>query len=229
MQKALIFLNSSYLKQRHLLYGLELEKNEPAFVIAVDGALEFFKKINRKPDLIIGDMDSVDRRILDLFEEVRKKFYPTSKDCTDGELALDYCLEKGYDDITILGGADTKLETDHVLGNIFMMYRAIEFEEKRGKKVNVRMSDIGQEIYLVKDRKLCLKKDYRDIVSVIPLSPEIELKYKGLEFHMMDEKARFGSTRTLRNRMMCSEAEIDVKGLAVVVVGPNPDPVFYLT
>ena len=82
------------------------------FVIAADRGFITAKQFNIKPDLVVGDFDS-----LGYEPDVEEKIVlPTVKDDTDLCVALRYALDKGFDDIYVFGAADGK--TDHTFANI---------------------------------------------------------------------------------------------------------------
>ena len=80
---------------------------------------EFYKgQIDFSPDFILGDMDSISKSGLKKYEG-RIQLFPTDKDYTDTELALEKAYETAKKDsqnsvITLLGGAGGF--SDHFLG-----------------------------------------------------------------------------------------------------------------
>ena len=64
--------------------------SEEDFIICADGGYNHAKNMNIKPDILIGDMDSV----TDFMHDVEVLKYPTDKDFTDGELCIKYAKEK---------------------------------------------------------------------------------------------------------------------------------------
>ena len=65
-----------------------------ALIIACDGGVRHLQKLGIKPDVIIGDMDSIEPAQLASYSAQGVKIikYPANKDFTDTELALDYAL-----------------------------------------------------------------------------------------------------------------------------------------
>jgi len=82
--------------------------------VAADSGLESALSLGIRPDYIVGDMDSIsDRSLLAGFPEDRILIYPSDKDETDTELALRLLLDKGVDEIVLVGGSGGRL--DHIL------------------------------------------------------------------------------------------------------------------
>lgn len=86
---------------------------ENPYIICADGGYIHSQKLNLKPDIIIGDFDTLDRSII---EEQNNICYPAEKDDTDTMLAIKYALEHGYTDISIYGALGGRI--DHTIANI---------------------------------------------------------------------------------------------------------------
>ncbi|MCQ2548158.1 MAG: thiamine diphosphokinase [Clostridia bacterium] len=84
------------------------------FCVAADGGLEIAKSLGLKVDLCIGDMDSLGH-----MPDMEYVKLPCEKDMTDTESAVDYCVDKGYRDITILGGLGKRF--DHTMANLAVL------------------------------------------------------------------------------------------------------------
>ena len=57
-------------------------------LVAVNGGMNHCRKLDMRPDLIIGDLDSADPEILKSISNIPIKRYPKDKDQTDLEIAL---------------------------------------------------------------------------------------------------------------------------------------------
>lgn len=94
---------------------LDPEFAENAFIIAADSGYETALKLGIRPDLLVGDMDSL-RNVPTDVETYRVK---AEKDDTDTMLAASIAKERGADEIVIIGGAGGR--ADHWLSNIFLL------------------------------------------------------------------------------------------------------------
>ena len=91
--------------------------------IAADRGLEAFCDAGLIPDLLLGDMDSVDKAVLecmDLHTQIER--LPCEKDDTDGVHALDVAIARGAQRITILGALGGRM--DHAMANLMLLVRA---------------------------------------------------------------------------------------------------------
>lgn len=85
-----------------------------AFVVAADGGLDHARAAGLRPDVLIGDLDSVSAEGLAWAEEhaavVR---HPADKADTDTELALDYAAALGAEQLILVAGAGDRF--DHAI------------------------------------------------------------------------------------------------------------------
>lgn len=98
---------------------------ETDYIIAADKGFELCEEMGIKPDLAVGDWDSVNEppkgcAVVNL---------PVEKDDTDTLAAIKIGLEKGYEEFHILFGAGGK-RIDHTLANI----QCLLYLSKRGRR-----------------------------------------------------------------------------------------------
>ncbi len=84
-----------------------------AYIIAADSGYTAIKKLGIKPDLLIGDFDSLCEKITDECQIITA---PAEKDDTDTMLAVKTALNMGFDDITLALSIGGRL--DHTYANI---------------------------------------------------------------------------------------------------------------
>jgi len=92
-------------------------------VIAVDKGCELLLKKNKKITQAIGDFDSIQRKFLKKLQEdkVPLATFPTNKDQSDAELALNWVIKKGYAIVRMIGFQGGRL--DHYQAIIQMLFR----------------------------------------------------------------------------------------------------------
>ncbi|MCR5305639.1 MAG: thiamine diphosphokinase [Oscillospiraceae bacterium] len=83
-----------------------------AFCLCADSGLRLCERLGRRPDLVLGDFDSLGN----VPEQLPHMTVPVEKDDTDTLLAARTALEKGYRDIRIYGAFGGRL--DHTLANL---------------------------------------------------------------------------------------------------------------
>ena len=94
-------------------YGYPLEIKKQDYVIGVDGGYNILQKLEIKPDVVIGDFDSIEGECK---EENIIRLNPI-KDETDLLYAISYGESKGYKDFYIFGGTGGK-RISHTIANI---------------------------------------------------------------------------------------------------------------
>lgn len=218
MKSASIFLNGSYPAEQLEFYRDAIKQARgQRFLIAADGGLLLFRELGLKPDLVIGDFDSVDAAVLAEFADVETIRFPNEKDATDGELAIREAIARDCDDIAIYGAIDMMYETDHLLANLFLLKLARRLLSGKVDARSVRVIDHLQNIYLVEDESLALSGRAGNFVSVIPVCEECEVSISGAAWELDKQRIAMGSSRTLRNRFAGTNVEIAVSGTALVV------------
>lgn len=114
----------------HLPLSL-LERDIP--VVCCDGAIEALDKFGKIPLALIGDGDSVSESLKNKYLD--RWHFIADQETNDLTKAMNYCIEKGYKNIAIIGA--TGKREDHTLANISLL---IEY----ARKVNIRMfTDYG--------------------------------------------------------------------------------------
>lgn len=90
-------------------------------LVAVDGGLNHFKALNLLPDMIIGDLDSAAKPLMEQYSTIPVKKYPRDKDYTDLELAIEEYSTPDVTKITLFAALERR--TDHTLANLHLLLR----------------------------------------------------------------------------------------------------------
>lgn len=212
---AFIFLNGYYHKSDFdLIKNILKNYKNKRKIIAVDGGISFLQKIKIKPDIWIGDLDSAPRIKKELIKNTEIKIYPSEKDETDSELALDYCREKKISSIAIFGWYDRTNETDHLLGNILL-----PLNNKLLKSgLRIKFVDSKQEISVIYDDKMTYTGRKNSGLSIVPISNRVLLTIKGAKYNTENQYIKLGQTLSLRNKITSNRATVAVKGKALVII-----------
>lgn len=160
-------------------------------VICADGGARHLFNENLVPDIIIGDLDSLDAEVLNRFQGVGVELqkHPTHKDKSDTELSIEYAIEKGANDIVLLGAIGSRL--DHSMANIMMLYKLIN------QNINVTIIDSHNEVFITKDL-LRLSNKEGHFVSIIPLI-DSKVTLRGFEYDTNSVVFNIGSTLGISN------------------------------
>ncbi|HZJ68881.1 MAG TPA: thiamine diphosphokinase [Candidatus Eisenbacteria bacterium] len=124
------------------IIGFQSLLTQASYIIAVDGGLNHLIKLGIKPDIILGDQDSVSQTAMEKAEEwnIEVRKFPRNKDYTDSALALKTVLAQEIfvrdfsEKLTIAFLAAFGDRYDHLLSNQFLA-------EKHSDKVDFILSD----------------------------------------------------------------------------------------
>jgi len=89
-------------------------------VIAADSGYLTCRRFGIMPDILLGDLDSLDRSRIpeEEFAALHKRVVSPIKDDTDTQLAVEEAVRRGADNIVIVGGLGGRL--DHTLSTVFL-------------------------------------------------------------------------------------------------------------
>jgi thiamine pyrophosphokinase len=166
---------------------------------------------------VIGDLDSLTEEEISRLQSGGAQViqFPTRKDSTDLELALQHAELLTPDEILIYGALGKRW--DQTIANLLL---AGAYPLAR-----IRLVDGDQEIRYVRAREtLRIEGEPGDTVSLIPLSGDVEgITTRGLDYPLKDERLSFGSTRGVSNVLLGDRAEVTLReGLLVCVVIHQP-------
>lgn len=195
---------------------LELEHLNMEYVICADGGLEKAENLELIPNIIIGDLDSVNEMVLKKYLDMNIELikYPAEKNYTDMELAIEHAIEKGFNDIILIGATGSRL--DHTTANIMMI------EKYYNKGVHIKIIDNNNCVQIVsKNMEIYNKKDY--FVSIVPITDSIEdISLQGFKFPLNKVDVKRGSTLCISNQITSAKGYITLgKGIALVFVSKD--------
>jgi thiamine pyrophosphokinase len=182
------------------------------FVICVDGGAKYLRKLGIVPNVLIGDLDSISNEDLAYFKDMNVEImkYPSQKDMTDAEIAVDYAVDKGFKEIVVIGGIGTRF--DHTLANIFLLKKLLD------KGIKGILANEKNEITLIKDR-IKIEKEEDVKVSLLPLTGIVEgITTKGLYYPLNCEDIEIGSSRGVSNEFKDEIAEVSIKSGILIVI-----------
>lgn len=171
-------------------------------VIAVDSGYNNAQKLGILPDIVIGDLDSVEQ--LNFDGEIIK--YNPEKDETDLMIACEY--EKNATSIDILTATGNRL--DHFMVNLSLL------EKLQSQNIDAKIIDEKNIISVLKG-----KRKYDNIskyVSVIPITEAIEMSCVNLKYNADKLTIKREKIISVSNEAIFDNFEIDInKGLAYLI------------
>ena len=145
---------------------------EDDFCIAVDGGYAYCKQLGIKPDLIVGDMDSLPENLQKEMQKIsgekpRKVIcLCQEKDDTDTLAALRIGMEKGYRNYRLYGALGGRI--DHTIANI----QCLSYLKNNGAEGIIL--EEGLAITVIKEEKVSFGNREKGYLSLFSLGERAE-------------------------------------------------------
>lgn len=201
-------------------------------VVAADGGARHAVALGLIPTMLVGDMDSIDPGSREALRGVPTLTFPTAKNETDSQIAVEWALERGARRIVVAGGLGSRL--DHSLANCQLLVRIA-----RAGGAGV-ITDGRQAVYLLfgtaRDLgggagfeaehpgpagRLVLDAPAGHLFSVIPLGECRGLRLRGCRWELDGYDLSMGDTRTVSNEFAGRPVALSLEsGVALVITSP---------
>ena len=182
---------------------------EDDIIICADSGYDHAVKMQIKVDLLVGDFDSIS----EIPTEVKNIQYPTRKDQTDVEIALDHARNMGFSEFLLLGATGSRI--DHTLTNIMILKDCMS----RGEHSTI--VDEHNKI-MITDSRISIHETKGDIISLIPITDCFGVTTKDLEYSLQKATLYMGKGLSVSNIMLKDSAHIEVEeGILLVVVAKD--------
>jgi len=199
-------------------YGVDFTLREGDLLIAADGGYARVEAAGLKPDLIIGDLDSVGEqdaeKIAALYQQEPEKFVllPQEKDETDMLAAIHEGMQRGYRDFRIYAGQGGRLE--HTIANI----QCLKFLKENG--CTGYLCDGTGMILLAKDECVSFRKENEGYLSVFCMGDRAEgVTIRGMKYELENAELTNSFPVGISNEFIGEAAQIEVrKGTLLLIL-----------
>lgn len=207
--KVIIFTNGEY--KNKTFYQNYLKEVGADYLICADGGANYARELNLKPDIIIGDMDSITTETSTFFKDLKFESYPSKKDETDTELAISHAIKMRPDSVTILGGLGSRM--DHSLANIYLLKRFMDVG------ITTEMVNENNRIRLI-GKPTTLFLPIGTVVSILPIGGDVEgLTIRGFEYPITEGQMTIDKPYGISNVTNKDIQRIDFKkGILLIVI-----------
>lgn len=181
-------------------------------IISVDSGARHCKTFGIKPDLLIGDYDSITSEDLEYYSQMGAEIikYPAEKDMTDSELAAETAVKRGCSKLIFLGAIGTRL--DHTTSNIFMLKKLLD------NGIDAMIANEHNEMIVIKDHYE-LKKEDGVFISLLPLAGKAEgVTISGFYYPLVDATLEVGSSWGVSNKFARDTASVTLKKGYLLVI-----------
>ncbi len=182
------------------------------YIICADSGIIHCNSLGLGADLWVGDFDSADYdkyKTLPALSEAEIIRLNPIKDETDTEFALSCAVERGYNDIAVIGAVGSRM--DHSLANIFLM------EKYSADNIRIRIINENNIIHFVSDDSIELTKGDMKYISVLPLET-VTVSNKGFIYPLNEEMMYRSSSRCISNELAEERGIINISGGAALVI-----------
>lgn len=169
-------------------------------IICADGGANAARKLRVKPNVIIGDMDSISPLTRRYYKNIPFRFIP-NQNSTDLEKALNYCIRHRMRTVCILGATGNRL--DHTTGGLGCF-------KKYGSRLNITMIDKEGIIRQIR-KKVNLKTERGERLSLIPLNRCTGVTTKNLKYGLKSGVLELGVREGISNEATAPQVSIRVK------------------
>ena len=196
-----------------------VEQQQDKLVIAADGGARHCIALGIKPDVVIGDFDSLVEQDIVILNKMGSRFisYSARKDQTDLELAIQHACEQNASQITIYGALGQRW--DQSLANLMLL------ASPGLDHCQTRLVDGLQEAFLIRSgTKIEIHGQPGDTVSLIPIGGNASgIRTRGLEYALENETLVFAQARGVSNVLSQDKATVELQhGLLVCIVIHKP-------
>jgi thiamine pyrophosphokinase len=160
-----------------------------ARIVCCDGSVGSLLKAGYIPDAIVGDMDSISVEMADMYRD--RIFCDGNQDTNDLTKAVNWCSERGYSDIIIVGA--TGKREDHTIGNISLLTEYSKYVKA------FMVTDTGFLLPLLNSSKVISLPGQQ--VSIFSIDPETEISSEGLRYPLERKKIKNWWVATLNEAL----------------------------
>ncbi len=178
--------------------------SQAELVIAADGGANHCDKFGITPDILLGDLDSIDPALLTSYQDkgIAIERHPIQKNATDLELALDLAVEKGARTIWLIAALGGRW--DMSLANL-MLAASAKYQDQHiflaGQDCTMQILHPSQ-IHTIRGRA-------EQKISLLALQGDVHgVTLTGFAYLLSGQTLLFGSSRGVSNLMLTNEATV---------------------
>lgn len=201
MFKSVLCLNGNLPDRKTIL---KFSKNTP--IIAADGATNYLIKNDIKPNIIIGDLDSIDTT-MDLSSS--KVIKAEEQNSTDFEKSLCYIKEQNLYPALVLGINGG--EIDHILDNTnkFIKYSS---------DIPMVFFDGPNKWGIAIQKEIAMKTEKSSTISIFPFQDNTHLKSSGLHWELDSDTHTIFENTSTRNKSTGRDLTLNTTKDKVLVI-----------
>lgn len=205
MKKALILANGLHPGKSVIKF---LQRSGYDTLVYADGGANSAFNLGVIPDIIIGDLDSIDSNVLKYYKSRSKIVKYRRQNDTDVEKCLKYLISRKYDEAILLGATGDRL--DHSFCNIGIVLKFFE---------QIKVDILHQKSFLKcfsGNVMMNTKKD--EVISIYGIDGKTKIKSAGLKYPLDNISLPFGVKESTSNVALSDKVELKIRGGKIFVI-----------
>ncbi len=166
-----------------------------ARIIAADSGIRHATALGVVPEVWVGDFDSTSPELATRYDDVKRVTYPSDKDTTDGEIALETAFDLGATSL-VVAGAFGGTRADHG----FQILAAAIAMRPRAEAI-LLTSGLEEAIPIVPGRALDADLPPGTLFSILAFSDLAGLTLEGAKWNLKRCDVPFGSSLVISNEV----------------------------
>jgi thiamine pyrophosphokinase len=208
-------------QQRILIYSggslgaWALEDTQPGDVyVGADRGALFLVQQGIKPDIALGDFDSVDDDELAFIQLHSKQLLscdPVMKDLTDTDMAFSWALDQNPKEIIMFGVLGTRF--DHSMANIHLLIKALT------PQTDCTIVDIHNRIRLINQSVTIERNNRFSHISLLPFTTQVTgITLHGFQYPLQEATLTIGQSLGISNRIVEPFGQIQIRQGNLLVI-----------
>ncbi|GAA0121491.1 MAG: thiamine diphosphokinase [Clostridium argentinense] len=180
-------------------------------IIAADSGANCLYQYGITPKILLGDFDSIDKKVLNYFKEKTEILtVPSEKDFTDTDLALNIAIEHKSEEVVFLGCTGSRM--DHFLGNLCVLYRALK------ENIKAYIVDENNSITMI-NTPTTISGKKGDCFSLIAFKEDVKnLTIKGAKYELNSYYLNLSDNLTLSNEFIEEQVSLTFDSGTVILM-----------
>ena len=188
-------------------------------VVAADGGARHSLRLGVIPQMVVGDLDSLEDEDQRSLEAHGTEFiiHPRDKDQTDLELALLTAVARDAKQIIVLGAMGGRL--DMTVANVLLL----ALPELGELQIELWLGN--QTAWLIRPPGDSIWGEPGDVVSLIPLGGDAKgITSRDLQYSLTDERLESGPAKGISNMIIGPNPQVELlTGALLIVLTPEAD------
>lgn len=177
--------------------------------IAADSGYRNAKRLGERVDILVGDFDSLGEVPRDEGLEIHQ--VPAEKSLTDTQIALELAVERGADEVILVGGLSGRL--DHTLSTLYIL------EDMKERGIHGYLTDGQSRVHYIRSSSILIARSAYKYLSVIAADEQVKgVSVEGGKYPLKNQTLRRRLQYAVSNEITGNVAMISCKkgGLFII-------------